>query len=75
MAKKKSKKKKKMVNPKHVFYSITNRTCLKCGLAFDSLGPGNRICISCNTKNITYSARQAVQATHHRQYGGLPRGT
>jgi hypothetical protein len=74
MAKKKSKKKKKMVNPKHVFYNITNRTCLKCGSSFDSIGSGNRICISCNTKNVTYSARQAVQATHHHHSGGLPRG-
>jgi len=35
------------------------RSCLKCSKTFDSTGPGNRICTSCNRKNARVQISEA----------------
>lgn len=42
---------------------VTSRACLKCGRAFDSMGPGNRLCKSCNSSNNSLSKLQKQPTT------------
>lgn len=45
---------------------IKTRTCLKCGKPFDSAGPGNRICPSCQKINARVSGCGEAQMQRQR---------
>lgn len=39
------------------------RECLKCGIKFDSTGPGNRICPKCARKNVKINCPHRYRST------------